>query len=62
MFTYFLLKKLQDTGGNVTYNELKDYILKNVAIESLRTNAKEQDPAFDVSPDITNDWKNWKLN
>ena len=62
MFTYFLLKKLQESSGDVTYIELRDYISKNVAIESLRINAKEQDPATNVSPMVENVWKTWKIN
>ena len=62
MFTYFLLKKLQESAGNATYSDLGDYISKNVAIESLRINAKEQDPAVNISPLVENIWKTWKLN
>jgi hypothetical protein len=62
MFTYFLLKKLQDSGGNVSYPELGDYISKNVSIESLRINNKEQDPVINISPVVESTWKNWKIN
>ena len=62
MFTYFLLKKLQESSGNVTYMELRDYISKNVSIESLRINAKEQDPVMNISPTLENTWKTWKIN
>jgi hypothetical protein len=62
MFTYFLLKKLQETSGNVTYSELGDYITKEVSIESLRTNKKEQDPLINASPAVEEEWKNWKVN
>jgi hypothetical protein len=47
--------------GNITYSALADYIASNVSIESLRVNQKEQDPKVNVSPDIENVWKNWKL-
>jgi len=62
MFSYFLLKKIQETKGNVTYGELSDYISQQVSIESLRINQKEQDPQVNISPDVENDWKNWILN
>ena len=52
MFTYFLLKKLQDSKGVVTYGELDDYLRKQVSIESLRVNSKPQDPAVNVSPSM----------
>jgi hypothetical protein len=61
MFTYFLLKKLKESKGLITYGALADYISGNVSIESLRVNQKEQDPKVNVSPEIENTWKNWKL-
>jgi len=62
MFTYFLLKKLQESKGNVTYGGLADYIKDNVSIESLRVNNKEQDPVVKVSIAVHNEWENWELN
>lgn len=59
MFTYYLLKKLKESKGSVTYAELADYIEKNVAIESLRINQKEQDPQLLVSPDLNSKWQIW---
>ena len=59
MFSYFLLKKLQETKGEISYGELADYISQNVSIESLRINQKEQDPAINVSPDVENVWRDW---
>ena len=61
MFTYFLLKKLQETRGNVNYSELADYIKQNVGIESLRENGKEQDPEVNISPAVQDVWKIWKI-
>jgi hypothetical protein len=61
MFTFFLLKKLKETKGNITYKELGDYISGNVSIESLRVNQKEQDPKVNVSPVIENVWQSWKF-
>jgi len=61
MFTYYLLKKLQDSKGNLTYGELSDYISKNVSIESLRVNQKEQDPKVNVSSEVQDTWENWRI-
>ena len=61
LFTYFLLKKLKESKGDITYNALADYLSSNVSIESLRVNQKEQDPKVNVSSDVENVWKNWKL-
>ncbi len=61
MFTYFLLKKLQETRGRATYAELADYIEKNVSIRSLQVNQKEQDPKLLVSPELDNAWQTWRF-
>lgn len=61
MFTYFLLKKLQDTQGNVTYGELAEYIKKNVQKESLLVNDKSQSPNIATSISITESWSNMTL-
>jgi hypothetical protein len=61
MFTYFLLKKLQESKGDLTYGELAGYLKNKVGLESLRVNGKPQDPEVNVSYNILNDWKNWKL-
>jgi len=44
MFTYHLLKKLQDSRGDLTYRELSDYLKEKVSLESVLINSKEQDP------------------
>jgi len=62
MFTYFLLDKLQQTKGEVTYSELADYLNQQVGLESLRINGKPQDPEVNVSYKVVDEWKNWRLN
>jgi hypothetical protein len=59
MFTYFLLKNMQETNGQFTLGELADYLKQNVGIESLRTNSKSQDPEVQVSPSVEDSWRNW---
>jgi len=61
MFTYYLLKQLQETGGEVDYGTLDAYIFKNVSIESLRVNSKAQDPKTSFSHDAEDYWKTWKF-
>jgi len=61
MFTYFLLKKIQESNGNITYGVLADYVIRNVSVESIKINQKEQDPTITVSSDIKNNWESWKL-
>jgi len=62
MFTYFLLKKLQETKGNISYGKLADYVKSNVSLESLRVNNKEQDPTVKISIDVQDKWENWTIN
>jgi len=62
MFTYYLLKKLQVTRGKLTYKELSDYIFKQVSLQSVLINSKEQDPQTNVSPDALSSWTSWKFN
>ena len=62
MFTYYLLKKLQENNGNVTYSELQNYIKEQVSIQSLKINSKSQEPQINLSPDVINVWENWKFN
>ena len=61
MFTYYLLKKLQDSKGNVTYKDLLDYVKENVSMQSLRLNFKEQDPQVKVSSEVSQIWFDWKF-
>lgn len=57
MFTYFLLKKLQENKGNVTLGELSDYIIEKVKQQSVVTNGKIQTPNISVSPFISSSWR-----
>jgi len=61
LFTYYLLKKLQETSGNLTYEQLAESVRQEVSVESLRVNGKEQDPVVNVSPVIQDKWKTWKI-
>ena len=61
IFTYFLLKKLQETKGNVSFDELGKYIKDNVEQNSLLKNNSLQNPSILVSSQISEIWKNWSL-
>lgn len=61
MFTYYLLKKLQDTKGDVTYEELGNYIKRNVSQQSIVLNGKSQTPCVTPSAAVGTDWHTWKL-
>lgn len=61
LFTYFLLKKIQETKGDVSYGELADYIKTNVKKEAFLTNEKPQNPVIATSEQSLNTWKSTKL-
>lgn len=58
LFTYFLLKKLQETKGNTTYGELAEYIAENVKREAFLSNEKLQHPVVATSAEFADKWKN----
>lgn len=62
LFTYYLLKKLQETKGDVTLGELGGYIKTQVERQSIVTNGKLQSPSILPASSIGNGWKEWKLN
>lgn len=57
LFTYFLLKKLQENNGKVTLGELSDYVIKNVKQQSIVSNGKLQTPSISVSPLLEASWR-----
>lgn len=61
LFTYYLLKKLNESKGNVTLGELADYITSGVKKTSIVENGKLQTPSVNVSPNFSNTWRSMKL-
>lgn len=62
MFTYYLLKRLQETNGEANLSDLKEYITKEVSLNSTVINRKDQTPTFTVSNGASSEWDVWKLN
>jgi len=60
MFTYYLLKKLQDTKGDVTLQDLSQYVIKEVSRNSAVIN-KPQTPCIVPSPSLGAEWQKWKI-
>lgn len=58
MFTYFLLKKLQN-NVQCSYKDLSNYLKTNVSEQSLRRNNKDQNPETQFSNDVSRTWENW---
>ena len=61
LFTYYLLKKLQESGGKVTFGELGDYLTEQVSRRSQVVNRKSQTPAVLVSPSLGATWQTTPL-
>ena len=61
MFTYFLLKKIQETKGDVSLKDLSDYVIDNVKQESIRINRKPQTPTATTSGEIKQEFSTKKL-
>ena len=61
MFTYYLLKKLQETKGEATLGEISDYVTSEVRKQSIVINGKMQTPTLTSSSAIGDAWRNWKL-
>lgn len=61
MFTYFLLKKLQETKGQATLGEIADYVTTQVGRKSIVENSKSQTPTAIASTELADSWKSMKL-
>lgn len=61
LFTYYLLKKIQDTKGNVTLKDLSEYVEEQVKKNSLTVNRKLQTPRTSVSGRLRDSWGSKKL-
>lgn len=60
MFTYYVLKKMQETQGNVTLQDLSQYVIREVGRKSAVSN-KPQTPCISPSASVIDVWQNWKL-
>jgi hypothetical protein len=61
IFTYFLLKAIQDSKGQITYKELFENVKSKVSFESVRINNKEQQPQINVSSELEDKWQKWSF-
>lgn len=61
LFSYYLMKKLQETKGNVTYGELFNYVNKEVLRKSTVAMDKTQTPSITYSDNLANSWMNIKF-
>lgn len=61
MFTYFLLKKLQETKGKVLLGELGTYVSQQVRQHSVQEVGKSQTPTINISNNLSTNWKSITL-
>ncbi len=61
MFTYYLLKNLQQTGGNVSCGELADYLKTEVTHNALKINNTTQVPETQCGYEVKDTWEKWTL-
>lgn len=62
LFTYYLLKKLQESKGNVTLKELSDYVIDNVRRQATIVNKKPQTPQVSTSGNMAVEWTKRKIH
>ncbi len=60
LFTYYFIKKLQETMGNVSYQDLFNSIEENVLNESA-LKGDMQTPSIRTGWDINKNWKEWEF-
>lgn len=61
LFTYTLLRKIQESGGDITWGELADYVTETVKNRSIDLNGKLQSPTVSVSSSMKEIWRDLKL-
>jgi hypothetical protein len=61
LFTYYVLEKMQQSGGYTTLGELSDYVTQNVKRKAVvENNGKSQTPTI-IAASSNNDWRDWRF-
>jgi len=61
LFTYYLLKKIRETSGDISIGELSDFVIQQVKVESLRKKSNRQTPQVIPGREVIETWKDLKL-
>lgn len=61
LFTYYLLKALQESKGNITLKDLSEDVIDNVKRQSNLINKKPQTPQVSTSGKMSTEWSRKKL-
>jgi uncharacterized caspase-like protein len=60
-FTYFFLKALQDSKGDITYKKMFDYVKKNVSEKTVLIDNKTQTPQALAAVSLGDRWQEWRF-
>ena len=61
LFTYYILDKMQQSGGSTTLGELSDYVTLNVKRKAVvENNGKSQTPTV-IASSNNNGWREWQF-
>ena len=61
LFTYTLLRKIQETSGDITWGELADYVSETVKNKSIDLVGKLQSPTVSVSNSLKDSWRSIRI-
>ena len=61
IFTYYLLKALQESKGEMNYKTFWEGLKRTVSFESIKVNSKEQDPQVMVGKLLEKNWGELKF-
>lgn len=61
LFTYYLLKKLKESKGSATLNELSQFVITNVTRQSVVVNKKAQTPQVNSGSKVQSAWQGMRL-
>ena len=56
LFTYWLLKKLQESKGNASLKQIAEYVISNVRNTAESVNGKPQNPTVSTSGRMATEW------
>jgi hypothetical protein len=62
LFTYTLLKHIQDSKGEINYDVLFTSLSSEIRLKSVNINNKEQTPQILISNELGESWKKWTIN
>ena len=61
LFTYYLLRSIQEKKGKIDYSELTEKVINNVKRHTDNMYDKIQTPEIEVSPQIGDEWRKWRF-